>query len=189
MNTETESGYMSARASKIFQSRLETLKRESNWKGLAKMLKRYAKRYPNEYYVSQQLAATLYIESIAQYKLAIQYAEYAIVTEPEDDLNIYTYACALYYVGQLDKSFEYFMKIINKDIQEIAYGEHGEGIRYAKQLINDSVYMVGVVCQRLQKYNEAKGFFLRHLEDRKPFQYSDFTKKQVMKHLSELGNS
>ena len=67
MNEDTESGYMSARASKIFQSKLELLKRESNWAGMVKMLKRYAKRYPNEYYVHQQLAATLYVDSIAQF--------------------------------------------------------------------------------------------------------------------------
>ena len=188
MNEDTESGYMSARASKIFQSKLELLKRESNWAGMVKMLKRYAKRYPNAYYVHQQLAETLYVDSIAQFHLAFQYAEHAMNIEPDDDLNIYTYACALYYIGQLEKSFEFFTKIINKDIQEIAYGEHGEGLRYAKQLINDSVYMAGVVCQRLHRYNEAKDYFVRYLENKKPFQYSDFTKRQAMSHLSELTN-
>ena len=185
---DTNNGYMSAIAAKRFQSKLDSLKHKSDWQGLKKMLKRYAVRYPNEYYVCQQLAETLYIESIAQYQLAIQYAERAIIMEPDDDLNIYTYACALYYVGQLDKSYEYFNKIIDKDIHEIAYKEHGEGLRYARALINDSVYMAGVICQKQHKYEEAKGFFLRHLENRKPFQYSDFTKKQVMNHLSELEN-
>ena len=153
---------------------------------MIKMLKRYAIRYPNEYYLYQQLAATLYIESIAQYQLAFKYAERAMSMEPNDNLNIYTYACALYYVGQLEKSYGYFTMIICKDIHEIAYDEHGEGLRYAKQLINDSVYMAGVVCQEMQKYNEAKDYFIRYLESKKPFQYSDFTKKQALSHLSEL---
>ena len=152
MNTDTGSGYMSARAGKIFQSKLDSYKHESDWTGLIKMLKRYANRYPNAYYVYQQLASTLYIESIAQYQLAFQYAERAIIMEPDDDLNIYTYACALYYVGLLDKSYEYFNKIIDKDINDIAYGEHGEGLRYAKALINDSIYMAGVICQKQHKY-------------------------------------
>ena len=186
MNTGTDSGYMSARVGKIFQSKLESLKHESSWTEMIKMLKRYAIRYPNEYYIWQQLAATHYVEGIAKFRLAYQYAERAMTLEPDDDLNIYTYACALYYVGQLEKSFEYFSKVINKDIQEIAYGEHGEGLRYAKQLINDSVYMAGVVCQRLHRCNEAKDYFMWYLENKKPFQYSDFTKKQAMNHLSEL---
>lgn len=188
MKTDSDTGYMSARARKIFQSKLESLKCESNWTSMTKMLKRYAKRYPNEYYIHQQLASTLYVDGIAQLQLAFQYAERAMNIEPDDDLNIYTYACALYYVGQHEKSFEYFTKIINKDIQEIAYGEHGEGIRYAKQLINDSVYMAGVVCQGMHRYNEAKDYFKQYLENKKPFQYSDFTKKQAMSHLSELAN-
>lgn len=186
MKTDTDSSYMSAMAAKRFQSKLDSLKRESNWTGMIKMLKRYAIRYPNEYFISQQLAATLYVEGIAKFRLAYQYAERAMTLEPDDDLNIYTYACALYYVDQLEKSFEYFSKIIDKDIHEIAYGEHGEGLRYAKQLINDTVYMAGVVCQRLHRYNEAKDYFMRYLENKKPFQYSDFTKRQAMKHLSEL---
>ena len=186
MNTEMESGYMSARTGKLFQSKLDSLKNESNWTGMIRMLKRYAMRYPNEYFIYQQLAATLYIDSVSQFKLAYKYAERAMKIEPDDDLNIYTYACALYYVGQLDKSLEYFTKIINKDIQVIAYGEHGEGVRYAKQLINDSVYMAGVVCQDMHRYNEAKDYFMRYLESKKPFQNSDFTKKQAMNHLSEL---
>ena len=101
---DTNNGYMSAIAAKRFQSKLDSLKHQSDWPGLVKMLKRYAVRYPNAYYVYQQLASTLYIESIAQYQLAFQYAERAIIMEPDDDLNIYTYACALYYVGLLDKS-------------------------------------------------------------------------------------
>ena len=206
MNTVNKSGYMPTRTGKIFQSKLESLKSESNWTGMVRMLKRYAMRYPNEYYIYQQLAATLYCNSVSQFKLAYKYAERAMIIEPDDDLNIYTYACALYYVGQLDKSLEYFTKIINKDIHEIAYGKHGEGVRYAKQLINDSVYMTGVVCQDMHRYNEAKDYFtgvvcqdmhryneakdyfMRYLESKKPFQYSDFTKKQAMNHLSELTN-
>ena len=185
---DTNNGYMSAMVAKRFQSKLDSLKHKSDWTGLIKMLKRYAIRYPNAYYVHQQLAATLYLGSIAQSQLAFKYAERAIIMEPDDDLNIYTYACALYYVGKLDKSYEYFNKIMNKDVNDIAYGEHGEGLRYAKALINDSVYMVGVICQKQHKYEDAKVFFLRHLENRKPFQYSDFMKKQVMNHLSELEN-
>lgn len=186
MKTDSDSGNMSARAGKIFQLKLESYKQKSDWFGLIKMLKRYAKRYPNAYFVHQQLAATLYVDGIAQFHLAFQHAERAKNIEPDDDLNIYTYACALYYVGKLEKSFEYLTKIINKDIHEIAYGEHGEGLRYAKQLINDSVYMAGVVCQGMHRYNEAKDYFMRYLENKKPFQYSNFTKKQAMSHLSEL---
>ena len=188
MNKVIESGYMPAKTGKIFQSKLESLKSESNWTGMIRMLKRYAMRYPNEYFIYQQLAATLYIDSVSQFKSAYNYAERAMTIEPDDDLNIYTYACALYYVGRLDKSLEYFTKIINKDIHEIAYGKHGEGVRYARQLINDSVYMAGVVCQDMHRYNEAKDYFMRYLESKKPFQYSDFTKKQAMNHLLELTN-
>ena len=186
MNTVTESGYMSARAGKIFQSKLDLLKRKSDWNGMITMLKRYVSRYPNEYYIYQQLAATYYIESIGKYQLALKCAENAFNMEPDDDLNIYTYACSLYYVGRLDESFDLFSRITSKDVDAIAYGEHGEGILYAKALINDSIYMMGVICQDKHQYKEAREQFMKHLTTRRRGQYSDFTKKQVLSHLTSI---
>ena len=184
MNTVIESGYMSARAGKIFQSKLDLLKRKSDWNGMITMLKRYVSRYPNEYYIYQQMAQTYYIESIGKYKLACQCAEYAYNMEPDDDLNVYTYACSLYYVGRLDESLNLFLKITSKDINAIAYGEHGEGILYAKALINDSIYMMGAILQDKHQYEEAKELFMKHLANRRRGQYSDFAKKQAMSHLT-----
>ena len=184
MNTVIESGYMSARAGKIFQSKLDLLKRKSDWNGMITMLKRYVSRYPNEYYIYQQMAQTYYIDRIGKYQLACQCAEYAYNMEPDDDLNLYTYACSLYYVGRLDESFNLFSKITSKDINAIAYGEHGEGILYAKALINDSIYMMGAILQDKHQYEEAKELFMKHLANRRRGQYSDFAKKQAMSHLT-----
>ena len=82
MNTVNKSGYMPTRTGKMFQSKLESLKSESNWTGMIRMLKRYAMRYPNEYYIYQQLAATLYCDSVSQFKLAYKYAVFALLCWP-----------------------------------------------------------------------------------------------------------
>ena len=186
METKTNDGFMSASVSKKFQSQLDLLKHKSDWNGMITMLKRYASRYPNEYYIYQQMASIYYIDRIGKYQLACQCAEYAYNIEPDDDLNVYTYACSLYYVGRLDESLNLFLKITSKDINAIAYGEHGEGILYAKALINDSIYMMGVICQDKHQYKEAKEHFMQHLANRRRGQFSDFTKKQVMSHLTSI---
>ena len=160
METKTDDGLMSASVSKRFQSKLDMLKHKSDWNGIITMLKRYASNYPNEYYIFQQLAQTYYIKCIGQFQLAYQCAEKAFNMEPDDDLNIYTYACSLYYVGRLDESFDLFSRITFKDVDAIAYGEHGEGLLYAKSLINDSIYMMGVICQGKHQYKEAKELIL-----------------------------
>ena len=179
-------GFMPSNVSNRFQSKLDMLKHSSDWNGIITMLKRYASKYPNEYYIYQQLAATYYIESIGKYQLALKCAENAFNMEPDDDLNIYTYACSLYYVGRLDESFDLFSRITSKDVDAIAYGEHGEGLLYAKALINDSIYMMGVICQDKHQYKEAREQFMKHLTNRRRGQYSDFTKKQVLSHLTSI---
>ena len=82
-------GFMPSNVSKKFQSKLDMLKHSSDWNGIITMLKRYASKYPNEYYIYQQLAATYYIESIGKYQLALKCAENAFNMEPDDDLNIH----------------------------------------------------------------------------------------------------
>ena len=186
MDTKNDDGLMSASVSKRFQSKLDKFKHCSDWNGMITMLKRYALKYPNEYYIFQQLAQTYYINCIGQFQLACQYAEKAFNMEPDDDLNIYTYACSLYYVGRLDESFDLFSRITSKDVNAIAYGEHGEGILYAKALINDSIYMMGVICQDRHQYKEAKELFIKHLVNRRRGQYSDFTKEQVLNHILRI---
>lgn len=188
MKAKTDDGYMPTHVGEKFQAKLDALKHKSDWSGLITMLKRYISRYPNEYFFYQQLAATYYIDCISKYKLAYKYAEQAYNMEPDDDLNIYTYACSLYYVGRIDEALDYFSRIISKDIEDIAYGEHGEGIRYAKQLIIDSIYMSGVICKDKHQYHEANDLFVRHLANRKRGQHSDFTRKQVLKKLAEIAS-
>ena len=186
MVTDVNDGIMPSKVGKRFQSKLDMLKHKSDWNGIITMLKRYASNYPNEYYIFQQLAQTYYIKCIGQFQLACQCAEKAFNMEPDDDLNIYTYACSLYYVGRLDESFDLFSKITSKDVDAIAYGEHGEGLLYAKSLINDSIYMMGVICQDKLQYKEAKELFMKHLVNRRRGQYSDFTKKQVLNHILRI---
>ena len=186
MVTDVNDGIMPSNVGKRFQSKLDMLKHKSDWNGIITMLKRYASNYPNEYYIFQQLAQTYYIKCIGQFQLACQCAEKAFNMEPDDDLNIYTYACSLYYVGRLDESFDLFSKITSKDVDAIAYGEHGEGLLYAKSLINDSIYMMGVICQDKLQYKEAKELFMKHLVNRRRGQYSDFTKEQVLNHILRI---
>ena len=186
MVTDVNDGIMPSNVGKRFQSKLDMLKHKSDWNGIITMLKRYASNYPNEYYIFQQLAQTYYIKCIGQFQLACQCAEKAFNMKPDDDLNIYTYACSLYYVGRLDESFDLFSKITSKDVDAIAYGEHGEGLLYAKSLINDSIYMMGVICQDKHQYKEAKELFIKHLVNRRRGQYSDFKKEQVLNHILRI---
>ena len=186
MVTDVNDGIMPSNVGKRFQSKLDMLKHKSDWNGIITMLKRYASKYPNEYYIFQQLAQTYYIKCIGQFQLACQCAEKAFNMKPDDDLNIYTYACSLYYVGRLDESFDLFSKITSKDVDAIAYGEHGEGLLYAKSLINDSIYMMGVICQDKLQYKEAKELFMKHLVNRRRGQYSDFSREQFLNHILRI---
>lgn len=46
--------------------------------------------------------------------------------------------------------------------------------------------MMGVICQDKHQYKEAREQFMKHLTNRRRGQYSDFTKKQVLSHLTSI---
>jgi hypothetical protein len=52
------------------------------------------------------------------------------------------------------------------DVQEVAYGEHGEGTDWALQLLNDVHYRMGGYYQQIGKKELAKESFQKYLHNR-----------------------
>lgn len=53
-------------------------------------------------------------------------------------LVLYDYGAALFLNGRYDEAIAVFDKILAEDINFIAYGEHGEGMRWTKKLLADA---------------------------------------------------
>ena len=73
-------------------------------------------------------------------ELCMESAEkaHSIKYEEDDMLVVYDYGNALYLNGRYDEAIAEFDKILAKDINYIAYGEHGEGMRWARRLVADA---------------------------------------------------
>ena len=73
-------------------------------------------------------------------ELCMESAEraHSINYEEDDMLVVYDYGSALYLNGRYDEAIAEFDKILTKDINFIAYGEHGEGMRWTKKLLADA---------------------------------------------------
>ena len=89
-------------------------------------LKRKSREFPREYYLKTLL--TEHLADMKRYAESLRYAEEAYEQEPTDMLVAYDYANALYHNGKYDDA----IKIV------IAYGDHGEGLRWAKTLQRDA---------------------------------------------------
>lgn len=63
---------------------------------------------------------------------------HALEDTENDMLVLYDYGAALFLNGRYDEAIAVFDKILAEDINFIAYGEHGEGMRWTKELLADA---------------------------------------------------
>ena len=168
-----------------FQATLNYLRAKRNWDELRDFLQEKADQYPEDYFILTELSqAYRFVDNSRQ---ALYYSQKALELVPDDDeLVIYNHGMALQDNEMYSEALPYFNMILEKSIEEIAYGEHGEGMKYAKGLYNDSLYMKGVCYMELGNKEEALHYIQLHLSNRHRGQYSAFSRQEVIQCLNEL---
>jgi tetratricopeptide (TPR) repeat protein len=109
------------------------------------------------------------------------YAVEAMKIEPNDVLVIYDYGCSLSALDRNNEAIRQWNKIIEKDIDEIAFGDFGEGLKWAKSIKNDARYRKAICSLEVGNKDEAAKLIKEHLLNRQRGIYSDFSKKQIVK--------
>lgn len=165
---------------KQFQEQYNSIIKSGTTIEISEFLKSYLKQYPDDYYILTELSST--IISLDKEE-ALKYSIKAISIEPNDNLVKYNHAKALIENEQHKLALKILRQIVNVNIEDIAYGIHGEGMRYAKSIVNDSIYLIGICYLNQGKSKTAYKYLSRHLANRKRGIYSDFTKNQVLKRL------
>lgn len=136
----SDEGYASETQSKRIERRMETLEKSRDWGKMVRYLRLICKRYPNEYYYKTVLSE--YYKILGNKVECMIYARDAFVQEPYDPLVKYNYAVALMFNEQTDDALAQFEEIVALGVDYIAFSEHGEGIRWAKQLLRDTQHYI-----------------------------------------------
>lgn len=123
---------------KRISAHIDKLKEQGNRTKLIKYFKRKTREFPKCYYLW-----TIMSEYCFDYRLkglCLKSAEKAHALEDtgNDMLVLYDYGAALFLNGRYDEAIAVFDKILAEDINYIAYGEHGEGMRWTKKLLADA---------------------------------------------------
>lgn len=170
-------------ASKI-QQMIDDYKERGEWIKLHSLLLEIIKDYPDEYYFLTELSSVCYQLNLPSE--CLNYAERAYKIAVNDLWVTFHYGMALYLNDDFEESQIMFSKIISTSVEVLAYGEHGEGLKWAKSLINDSRYMIARCMMQQQKYSDAEIILQEHISKRKRGLYSDFSKRQALNHLQYI---
>jgi len=136
--------------------------------------------YPTEYWLLTTLSNVYY--ELKDYKSALEYSGKALNAEPSDYLVLNNHACILSVIeGKEKEAIELLERIIFTDLNKVAYGNHGEGMRWAKSLVNDCRVRLALVYLSINKKAEAIKYLNEHLEKREKGVFSNFLKKEIIK--------
>lgn len=152
----------------------------NNWLDAKKTLQDELIIYPSEYWLLTTLANVYY--ELKDYKTALEFSEKALLIKPTDYLVLNNHACILSVTEAKEKeAIEFLEKIILTDLNEIAYGDNGEGIRWAKSIVNDCRVRLALVYWSINEKEKALQYLNEHLEKREKGVFSNFSKKEIIK--------
>lgn len=136
--------------------------------------------YPNEFWLLTTLSTVFY--ELRDYNSALEFSERALSIESSDYLVLNNHACILSVIeGKEKEAIELLEKIIFTELDKIAFGEYGEGIRWAKSLVNDCRVRLALVYLSINDKLKAMKYLDDHLVNRESGVFSNFTKKEIMK--------
>jgi len=161
------------------QQTLDRLRCERKWDERKNFLLRCIAEYPDEYYFFTLLSEACYSQKLPEETLA--YAEKAMMLKGKEDdvwVNFY-YGMALSLNDKYEEAIKQFDIILRKHLSTIAYNEHGEGMKSAKGLANDALYLKGRALMEMGDLRQAKKLIKKHLAHRQHGIFSEFSKKDI----------
>lgn len=72
----------------------------------------------------------------------------------------------MYMCAQGASALAIWTSLVSMDVEEVAYGEHGEGMEWALQLLNDVHYRVGRYYQSIGRDDLAAEAFGKYIHNR-----------------------
>lgn len=167
-----------------FSNKLNNLIENENWAYAKMLLEEEIRKQPEEYFLITSLSKIYF--NMREYNKALKYSTKAINIESNDPLVIYDHGCALSANNKHKEAIYYCKQIVKMDINKVAYGKFGEGMKWAKSIVNDSIFRIAISFIKLDKPIIAKKYIKEHLRNRRRGQYSDFSQDYILETLNKI---
>jgi tetratricopeptide (TPR) repeat protein len=169
---------------KMDLARLEELLRSGAWNEARKLLETELRKSPNDHWLLTRLSSTYYEER--NYRKALSIVRKALRIAPTCPLVQWDYAGALEMVGKCRQAIKVWEGLIKRGVNKIAYEDHGEGLRWARSLVNDCNYRIGLCYQTLGKKREALRYLRKHLSNRSSLTPSLYRLNAVKQRINDI---
>jgi tetratricopeptide (TPR) repeat protein len=145
---------------------IETAIRLENWKKARQLIRGALGREPGSHWLITRLGLTYYEERA--YRASLSYSRRALKLAPECPLALWDHAGSLQMLGRHRMALRIYRQILSRGVEELAYGDCGEGRRWARGLVADCLYRQAHSYKKLKEREAAINSYRKHLRMRGP---------------------
>ena len=137
----------------------------NDWTKARRLIRGELRSDRDDHWLLTRLSLTYYEQK--QYGKSLQYVTQALQVAPYCPLAVWDYAGTLDMLNRKQKALQVFQWLISWGEEAIAYGECGEGIRFARSLIADCYYRVARIYEEKRERGKAMRSYRQHFLRRK----------------------
>jgi tetratricopeptide (TPR) repeat protein len=163
---------------------IERLLAAEKWQEAQTLLHKELIHAPTSHWLWMMLSETYYEQF--EYETALECAKRAVELAPQCSLALWHYAGCLSMTGQERAALSIWQLMLNRDLDEVAHGECGEGMKWAMQLLNDVHYRMGCIHRFLGEDAQARASFEKYLHNRRHGVGSIYKVDEVKQYLAKL---
>ncbi len=96
----------------------------------------------------------------------MEYVRQALKISPRCPLVLWDYANTLEMLDKDRDALQVYKRLTRRGVSRIAYGECGEGIRWARSLVNDCRYRIGLIYASMGDFILASKYIRAYIANR-----------------------
>lgn len=163
---------------------IEEYYREGRWAKARNLILRELKTDPNDHWYLTRLSGTYYEEH--KYKKARQASDKAVKLAPHCPLVLWDRAGIMEMNGQPTPAVGIWKGLLKRGAKTVAFGPCGEGLGWAKYLLNDCRYRIANIYRRIDKAKLARMYYKAYMSHRDKRVPSIYSKRVVKKQFASL---
>lgn len=148
------------------ENKLKNYIDNQQWSKARTLLLKELKKEPESHWYLTMLSFVLC--QLGKYNEALGISQKAIEIAPNCPVVIFDMVGVYLDLEDYDKAIYLCKRLLRRNLKAMAYGECGEGLRWAKSLKNDCRYDLAISYYNKGKYIYAMRYMKKHIENRSP---------------------
>lgn len=163
---------------------IEGLYQKEQWGKARTLILRELKKNPKNHWYLTRLSGTYYEEH--KYQKAREVSDKAVKLAPRCPLTLWDRAGILDMLGKHTQALAIWKRLLKRGTKSVAYGPCGEGLVWARSLLNDCRYEIADTCRNLGKPSQARLYIRSYMKHRSLGVKSIYDKRMVRKKFAAL---